>query len=348
MQISAKELGLLLNGIVEGDASVKVSGPSKIEEGTKGTISFLANPKYEHFVYTTESSILLVSKDFKPEKPLSSTLIRVDNVYESVARLLDKFGGDIPQLIGISEDAFIHDESEIQGGVSVGSFSVIEKGAIIGVGSTIYPQVFIGQNAEIGKNVTLYPGVKVFHNCKIGDNCILHANAVIGSDGFGFAPQDDGSFKKIPQLGNVVLEDEVEIGANTVIDRATMGSTIIRKGAKLDNLIQIAHNVEIGEHTAIAAQAGLAGSAKVGKNALIGGQAGIVGHVEIADGTKVQAQSGINKSIKKEGTAVYGSPALDYNNYLRSYAVFRRLPELQQKINALEKQLAELQDLKSK
>jgi len=342
MQISAKELGLLLNGVVEGDASVEVSGPSKIEEGTEGTISFLAHPKYEQYAYTTKSSILLVPKNFKPEKPLSSTLIRVDNVYDSVAQLLDTFEGDIPQLSGVSEDAFIHEEALIGKDVSVGSFCVIGKKTIVGKGSTIYPQVFIDENVEVGENVTLYPGVKIFHASKIGNNCVLHANVVIGSDGFGFAPREDGTYKKIPQLGNVILEDNVEIGANTVIDRATMGSTIIRHGAKLDNLIQVAHNVEVGESTVIAAQAGIAGSTKVGKNAMIGGQAGIVGHVEIADGTRVQAQSGINKTIKKEDTAFYGSPALEYNNYLRSYAVFRRLPELQKKINELEKQLAEL------
>ncbi len=344
MHISAKELGLFLNGIVEGDASVEVTGPSKIEEGLEGTISFLAHPKYEQYAYTTKSSILLVSKDFKPEKPLNPTLIRVDNVYDSVAQLLDKFGGEIPQFAGVAEDIFIHEEASIGKNVSIGSFSVIEKGAIIGAGSKIYPQVYIGGNVILGENVKLYPGVKIFYNCKIGNNCTLHANVVIGSDGFGFAPLSDGSYNKIPQLGNVILEDNVEIGANTVVDRATMGSTIIHKGAKLDNLIQIAHNVEIGESTVIAAQAGIAGSSKIGKNALIGGQAGIVGHVELADGTRIQAQSGVNKSIKKASTALYGSPALDYNNYLRSYAVFRRLPELQQKINALEKRLAELTD----
>ena len=290
MQISAKELGLLLNGIVEGDATVEVSGPSKIEEGKEGTISFLSNPKYEPYAYTTKASILLVSKEFKPDKPLNATLVRVDNVYASVAHLLEKFGGEIPTIKGISDDAFIHTEVKIGENASVGNFSVIKKGAVIGKNAVIYPQVFIDENVEIGDNVKLFPGVKIFHACKIGDNCTLHANVVIGSDGFGFAPQDDGSYTKIPQLGNVVLEDDVEIGANTVIDRATMGTTIIRKGAKLDNLIQIAHNVDVGESTVIAAQAGIAGSTKIGKNALIGGQAGIVGHVQIADGTRVQAQ----------------------------------------------------------
>ncbi len=342
MQISAKELGLLLNGIVEGDADVKITGPSKIEEGKEGTISFLANPKYEQYAYTTNSSILLVSNDFKPEKPIKPTLIRVENVYVSMAQLLEKFGENVPQVEGVSEESFIHEEALIGENVSVGRFSVIEKGAKVGTGSIIYPQVFIGENAVIGENVILYPGVKIYHACKIGDNCIFHANVVIGSDGFGFAPQSDGTYKKIPQLGNVIIEDNVEIGANTVIDRATMGSTIIRQGAKLDNLIQVAHNVEIGASSVIAAQAGIAGSTKIGKNALIGGQAGIIGHIELAEGTKVQAQSGINKSIKKTGSSVYGSPALEYNNYLRSYAIFRRLPELQQKINELEKQLSEL------
>lgn len=344
MQISAKELAQFLGGTVEGDAAVEVSSPSKIEEGTKGTISFLANPKYEHYVYTTECSILLVTNDFKPQQPVRATLVRVENVYDAVAKLLEKFGSEMPKIEGISEEAFIHEEVTIGEDVSVGRFSVIEKNTKVGAGSTIYPQVFIDENVVIGKNVTLYPGVKIFHTCTIGDNCVLHANVVVGSDGFGFAPLADGSYKKIPQLGNVIVENDVEVGANTVIDRATMGSTIIRQGAKLDNLIQIAHNVEVGKNTVIAAQAGVAGSTKIGKNAMIGGQAGIVGHVEIADRTRVQAQSGINKNIKKTDIAFYGSPALEYNDYLRSYAIFRRLPALQRKINELEKQLTELRN----
>ena len=344
MYITAKELGVLLNGILEGDPTISVNGPSKIEEGKKGTISFLANEKYEAHAYSTEASILLVSKSFKPSKSIAATLIRVDDVYASLAVLLDTFGNEINQEIFISGQAYISELADLGEGVSIGHFSVIEKGVKIGKGSTIYPQVYIGEDVEIGAGVTLYPGVKIYFNCKIGANCIIHSNAIIGSDGFGFAPQEDGSFKKIPQVGNVIIEQDVEVGANTVIDRATMGSTVIRAGVKLDNLIQIAHNVEIGTNTAMAAQSGVAGSTKIGKNCMIGGQAGLVGHIKVADRTKIQAQSGINKTIKEAGSALYGSPALAYNEYLRSYAVFRRLPDLQKKISELQKQLDKLQN----
>lgn len=342
MKVSAKKLAQILNGTIEGKPEVEVFGPSKIEEGLEGTISFLSNPKYESFAYTTNSSILLVSKDFKPTAPIKATLIRVDDVYASVAILLDHFGKKEHGFKGISEHAFVDESAELAEDIAVGTFSVINKNANIGAGTVLYPQVFIDENVKIGKGCILYPGVKVYRDCEIGDDCILHANVVIGSDGFGFAPQEDGSFKKVPQIGNVVVESNVEIGANTVIDRATMGSTVIRSGAKLDNLIQIAHNVEVGQNTAIAAQAGIAGSTKIGENCLIGGQAGFVGHIQIADGTKVQAQSGINKSIKKENTAIYGSPAMPYNEYLRSYAVFRRLPDLSRQISDLKKVIENL------
>lgn len=343
MIITAKELSAILSGSVEGDPNVKVDRPSKIEEGGSGTIAFLANPKYERYAYTTTASIILVSKDFKPAKPISATLIRVDDVYACVALLLDKFGNKVEvSQEGISDQAFVHPDASIGNNVSIGLFSIIENGAEVGSNCTIYPQVYIGRNVKIGKNVILNPGVKIYHDSIIGDNCILHSNVVIGSDGFGFAPTEDGSFKKIPQLGNVILEEAVEIGANTVIDRATMGSTIIKAGVKLDNLIQIAHNVEVGSNTVIAAQTGIAGSTKVGENCMIGGQVGIVGHITVADGTKVQAQSGIASKVKKENTSLFGSPAIPYSNFLRSYTGFKQLPELMKKINALEKQVQSL------
>ena len=343
MQIKASELSQLLNGIVEGNPDVLVSKPSKIEEGGEGTISFLANPKYEQYAYSTSASILLVSKDFKPKQAISSTLIRVDDVYASIALLLNQFGQQVKQQTGVDANASIHTAAKVAADVSVGSFAVIEEGATVGEGTIIYPQVYVGKNAKVGKNCILYPGVKIYHECQIGDHCILHANVVIGSDGFGFAPQEDGTYKKVAQIGNVVLEQNVEVGANTTIDRATMGSTIIRAGVKLDNLIQIAHNVEIGANTVIASQSGIAGSTKIGEQCMIGGQVGFVGHITIADGTKVQAQSGINRSIKTPNTAIFGTPAMPYRDYLKSYALFRQFPKLAGKINALEKQLNDLE-----
>ncbi len=339
MQITAAQLCQLLNGKIVGNPEIKVSGPGKIEDAKQGEITFLANPKYEAFAYTTNASVILVKRDFEPKQPIKATLIQVDDVYASIALLLEKFGGGIKSQQGISSQAIVDQTASLGKEISLGHFVVIEENAEIGDNAIIFPQVFVGKNAKIGKNTILYPGVKIQHNCIVGDNCILHSNVVVGSDGFGFVPQEDNSYKKIAQTGNVVIEDNVEIGANSSIDRATMGSTIIRKGAKLDNLIMIAHNVEIGENTVVAAQAGIAGSSKIGKQCMIGGQAGFVGHIKIADGTKVQAQSGINKTINEENTAWYGSPALPYNDYLRSYAAFRKLPELMKKMRELEKRL---------
>ena len=344
MQISATELSQLLDGTVDGDPNVTVSGPSKIEEGMPGTISFLANPKYESYAYQTQASILLVSKTFQPSHPIEATLIRVENVYAAVAFLLEKFNKNHQPFNGVSTKAAIDDEVILGDNISIGIYSVIESGASIGNDTVIYPQVYIGKNVKIGKNVVLHPGVKIYHDCEIGDNCILHANVIIGSDGFGFLPDDQGKFKKIPQIGNVILENNIEIGANTVIDRATMGSTVVREGVKLDNLIQVAHNVEIGENTAIAAQAGIAGSTKIGKNCLIGGQVGFVGHIKVADGSKVQAQSGVAASINEEGKALYGSPAIPYGDYLKSYAVFKQLPSINRQIRALEREIAQLKE----
>lgn len=345
MQIAAKEIAQFLGGELEGDEEALVSRPGKIEEGGEGTITFLANPKYEAHAFEVFSTVLLAQHDFRPgRKVKAKAIIRVADVYDAVRRLLEHFGGQADSSGEISEGAFVHESAVLGNKVSVGVFAVVEARVTVGEGSIIHPQVFLGQNVKIGKGCVLYPGVKIYHDCEIGDHCTLHANVVIGGDGFGFAPQEDGSYRKIPQVGNVVIEDEVEIGANTTIDRATMGSTIIRRGVKLDNLVMVAHNVEMGEHTVVAAQAGFAGSSKVGKHCRIGGQAGFVGHIEIANGTQVQAQSGMAAEVKEENQAFYGSPAMPYRDYLRSYAVFKKLPDLYRKINELEKKIKTVGD----
>lgn len=337
MQISAKELSQLLNGTVEGDPDVLVSQPSKIEEATKDSICFFANPKYEHYVYSTEASIILVSNDFKPSQAVKATMIRVEDVYKSVSFLLEKFAQKNYGQAEISAQASVHPSAKLGENVSVGPFVVIGEGAEIGDNCSIQAQVFIGKNAKLGNDILVEPGVKIYHECVIGDHCILHANVVIGSDGFGFAPEEDGTFKKIAQIGNVVLENHVEVGANTTIDRATMGSTIIRQGVKLDNLIMIAHNVEIGKNTVIAAQSGVAGSTKIGESCMVGGQVGFVGHITVADGVKVQAGTGVSRSVKEEGSTIYGYPHLPYFDYLRSYNIFKKLPQLAKDVDMLKK-----------
>ncbi|MFN7116202.1 MAG: UDP-3-O-(3-hydroxymyristoyl)glucosamine N-acyltransferase [Saprospiraceae bacterium] len=339
MQLSAQEIAQLLNGTVEGNPAVLVSGPSKIEEGGEGTITFLARDNYEEYAYTTTASVLLVSRTFIPKKPITATLIRVDNVYNALSFLLERFGNQLNMTSGVDKTAFVHPDAQLASDVSVGRFSVIEANVQIGAGSYIGDQVYLGKDVTIGKNAVIYPGVKIMYGCRIGDNCVLHSNVVIGSDGFGFAPQEDGSYKKIPQTGNVVIEHNVEIGANCTIDRASIGSTIIRSGVKMDNLVQIAHNVEIGENTVIAAQVGVAGSTKIGKNCRIGGQVGFVGHITVADGTQIQAQSGIASNIKEPNTALFGYPAFAYNDFVRSHAIFKKLPELYKKISELERQI---------
>ncbi len=341
MQISAKEIAQLLGGDLEGDGETPVDRPGKIEEGGEGALTFLGNPKYEEYAYSVRSSVLLTNKSFAPVRPIAaSALIRVDDVYDAVRLLLEKFGNQESSNGQVSESSVVHREATLGKSVSIGACSIVEEGAKIGEGSIVYPQVYIGKNVKIGSGCILYPGVKIYHSCEIGDRCILHSNVVVGGDGFGFAPQPDGSYRKIPQVGNVIIEDDVEIGANTTIDRATMGATIIRRGVKLDNLIMIAHNAEIGADTVIAAQAGIAGSTKIGERCRIGGQAGFVGHIKVADETQVQAQSGIAAHIKEPGQAFYGSPALAYKDYLKSYAVFKKLPDLYKKINDLEKKLS--------
>jgi UDP-3-O-[3-hydroxymyristoyl] glucosamine N-acyltransferase len=340
MQVSAAQLAHILNGKIEGNPDVTVNRPAKIEEAENGTIAFLGNPKYESYAYTTSASILLVSETFQATQAISATLIRVPDVYASVAILLEKFAqAQQTTSVEISAKAAIHASAKIGENSAIGDFTCIEENVVIGSKSIIYPQVYLGKNVKIGTNVTLYPGVRIYQDCEIGDGCILHANVVIGSDGFGFAPTEDGSFKKVPQIGNVIIERNVEIGSNTTIDRATMGSTIIREGVKLDNLIQIAHNVEVGKNTVIASQTGIAGSTKIGENCMIGGQVGIVGHLKIADRTKIQAQSGVAASVTEPNTALYGSPAIGYSNFLRSFAVFKQLPDMMRRLIALEKKI---------
>lgn len=326
MEVSAEVIAQHFNGEIVGDPNVKVSSVAKIEQGKPGNICFLANPKYEQYLYTCKASIIIINREFKPKEPVAATLILVDNAYEAVASLLDLLNTlKRAKRSGKAWSSKCAWSAKLGKGVYVGDFSYIGKKSRVGKDTQIYPQVYVGNDVTIGENCTLYPGVKIYDGCKIGNNCILHANVVIGSDGFGFAPREDGSYKKIPQTGIVVLEDDVEIGSNTVVDRATMGTTLVKRGVKLDNLIQIAHNVEIGENTVIAAQSGVAGSAKIGAQCQIGGQVGISGHITIADKTSIAAQSGIMGSVKKEGEALMGSPAFDLKQYLRSYAMFRKL-----------------------
>jgi UDP-3-O-[3-hydroxymyristoyl] glucosamine N-acyltransferase len=347
MQVKASEICNWVSGDLVGNPDILISGPSKIEEGKSGTISFLANPKYAHYAYSTKSSVLLVEKNFIPEQKVQATLIKVDNVYVALGKLLERFSIDESLETGISDMAFIDPSASIEESACIAAFAYLNKGVNIGERTKIHTNVYLGDGVKVGRDCVIYPGAKIYRGCVIGNNCIIHANAVIGSDGFGFAAKPDGSFNRIPQIGNVVLEDGVEIGSNTCIDRATMGSTLIRKGVKLDNLIQIGHNVEIDEHTGIAAQAGVAGSTKIGKHVMIGGQAGIVGHIQIEDGAKIQAQSGVAGNVKQKNALLYGSPAIEYSNYLKSYAAFKQLPELVKKIRSLEQKLKEIEENKN-
>lgn len=342
MHVTANQIAQILGGTITGDPEVIITGPSKIEVGGTGTITFLSNPKYKEYLYTTTASVVLVSQDFVPDRPVSSTLISVENVYVALGILMEKFDSGISISSGIAATAIIHDSVVIGEGASIDDHVIIKQGAVIGSNVKIYGQVFIGDHVIIGDDVTLYPGVKIYHKCVVGDRSVVHSNTVIGSDGFGFAKNDDGNYKKISQIGNVVIENDVEIGSNVVIDRATMGSTIIKSGAKLDNLIQIAHNVIVGSNTVMAAQTGVAGSVVIGSDCLIGGQVGIAGHLSIADGTLIQAQSGISSTIKGENVKLYGSPAIDYQNYLKSYAYFRKLPDIVQQIRILQSELDKL------
>jgi UDP-3-O-[3-hydroxymyristoyl] glucosamine N-acyltransferase len=343
MQFTAKQIAELINGKIEGNPDVAVSSFGKLEEATEGQLAFLANPKYEEFLYTTKASIIIINTSLEIEKKIDATLIRVLDAYSSFAVILTAYSEMArANLTGIQEPSFIASSAELGENVFVGAFAYLGNHVKIANNVKLYPQVYLGDNVTVGENSILYPGVKIHHDCVIGKNVCIHAGCVIGGDGFGYAPQADGSFKKIPQIGNVIVEDNVEIGANTTIDRSTLGSTIIKDGAKLDNLIQVAHNVEIGMNTVIAAQSGVSGSTKIGKNVMIGGQAGIVGHIIIADGTKINAQSGVGKSIKIPNTAVTGSPAYDYGHALRSQILSRNLPELEKRIKQLEQTIEQL------
>lgn len=342
MVFPAAQIAMLVNGKLEGDASVAVSSFGKIEEAKEGQLTFFANPKYEEFLYTTRASVVIINEAHELKQPVTATLIRVPDAYSAFATLLTKYQEIVQQqLTGIQEPSYIAKTATVGENVFIGAFAYLGEGVTVGDNSKVYPNAFIGDNVSVGKNCVIHPGVKIYHSCKIGDNVVIHAGTVIGSDGFGFAPQADGSFKKVPQIGNVVVESNVEIGANATIDRATIGSTLIKSGAKLDNLIQIAHNVEVGHSTVIAAQAGVSGSTKIGNGVMIGGQAGIVGHIQLGDGAKVNAQSGVSKSIEP-GKAVTGSPAYDYTSALRSQAAARKLPDLEKRVKELEELVKQL------
>lgn len=342
MQFSALQLATMLDGKLEGNPDVKVSNIAKIEEAGEGMLSFIANPKYEEFIYTTNASILIVNESLVIERPIKSTLIRVKDAYSSFALLLEQYRYLTGNKSGIQQPSYIPKSVKMGENVFVGAFAYLGENVVLGNNVKIYPGVYLGDNVIVNNDSILYPGVKVYDNCIVGSRVMLHAGCVIGGDGFGFAPQPDSSYKKVPQIGNVVIHDDVEIGANTTIDRATMGSTVIRQGVKLDNLIQVAHNVDIGTNTVIAAQTGVSGSTKIGQNCVIGGQVGMVGHIHIADGTKINAQSGLSKSITIPNTSLTGSPAYDYKSSLKSQAIFRNLPDLEKRVKELEEMVKQL------
>ncbi|RYY34563.1 MAG: UDP-3-O-(3-hydroxymyristoyl)glucosamine N-acyltransferase [Sphingobacteriaceae bacterium] len=342
MQFTAQQISALLNGTVEGDAMAAVDKLAKIEEAGPGALSFLANPKYEQFLYTTNASAVIVNNDLVLTAPVKATLIRVENAYSAFSILLEQYNTLKLNKSGIEEPSFIHPTATIGNNVYIGAFAYIGPHAKVGDNTKIYPNTYLADNVTVGNNATLFSGVKVYFDCVIGNNAIIHSGAVIGSDGFGFAPNPDGSYKKISQIGNVIIEDDVEIGANTAIDRATMGSTVVRKGVKIDNLVQLAHNVEVGQNTVIAGQAGIAGSTKVGERAVIGGQVGLAGHLTIADGSQFSAQTGVNHSIKEAEKQWGGSPHLPLKDYLRAHVNIRRLPDLEKRISELENIIAQL------
>lgn len=341
MEFTAEMIAGAIGGEVVGDKTATVNTFAKITEGHQGALSFLANPKYEHYIYTTRSSVVIVNRSFEPEQPVPATMIRVEDAYGAFAKLLELYVANKPRRTGISERAAIDPSARLGKDCYVGDFAVVDAGAVIGDNCQIFPQAYIGTKVRIGNNVTINSGVKIYEECVLGNNVTLHAGCVIGADGFGFAPNAQGSFDKIPQIGNVVIEDDVEIGANTCVDRATMGSTLIRKGVKLDNLIQIGHNVVIGENTVAAAQVGIAGSTQVGHNCMFGGQVGIAGHLSIGDNVKAGSQSGIDNNVESNDTRM-GTPSLSGIKFHRSNAIFRNLPELSRTVSRLEKQVAEL------
>ncbi|MEH0157552.1 UDP-3-O-(3-hydroxymyristoyl)glucosamine N-acyltransferase [Limibacter armeniacum] len=340
MEISVKQIAQILGGRVVGDDSAMINTVAKIQEGGQGAISFLANMKYEEFIYTTEVSAVLVSEGFEPKKEVKAALIYTEDAYSAFTALLTEYQRMMSfRKQGREQPSFIHDSAQVGEGEYIGAFAYIGENVKIGSNVKIYPHVYIGDNVEIGDNVILYAGVKVYADCKIGSYCTLQGGAVIGSDGFGFAPQSDGTYKTIPQIGNVILEDHVDIGANTVVDCATMGSTVIKQGAKLDNLIQVAHNAVVGKNTVIASQAGISGSTEVGDNCMLGGQVGLAGHIKVADRTMIAAQSGIAQSVKEPGTKIMGSPAIPSGEHIKAFMVYRKLPDLQRKVAELERKL---------
>jgi len=343
MKFTATQIAGILEGEVEGNPQIAVHKLSKIEEGEKGSLTFLANPKYTSYIYSTKASITIVNKDFIPEQSLSTTLIKVEDAYKSFSKLLEYYNQVKNNKVGVESPSFISESARYGEGFYLGAFSYLGENVKIGNNVKVYPNVYIGDNVTIGDNVMIFAGAKIYSESIIGDNCTIHSGVIIGADGFGFTPNAKGEYSKVPQTGNVILEDNVDVGAGTTIDRATLGSTILRKGVKLDNQIQIAHNVEIGEHTAIAAQTGIAGSTKIGKYCLIGGQVGIVGHITIGDLVKIQAQSGIGRNVKDD-EVLQGSPALNYGDFNKSYVHFKNLPKLVNQISNIEKKVEGEQD----
>src|SRR5690349_7855461 len=342
MEFTIKQISKMLNGQVKGDGEAKITMLAKIQDAKAGQVAFLANPKYESYIYSTNATAVIVRKDFQPKKEIKSALILVDDPYSSFTRLLEEYHRLLSfKKTGVEQPSFIGEGCTIGGDIYRGAFSYIGDKTVVGRNVKIYPHVVIGADCVIGDHTILHPGVKIYAGTRIGANCVIHSGTVIGSDGFGFAPQDDGTYKTIPQLGNVIIEDNVTIGANTVIDCATMfgDSTVIHDGVKLDNLIQIAHNVEIGKNTVIAAQTGVSGSSKVGENCVIAGQVGISGHIQVANNTSIGGKAGISKSLTKEGEKLMGSPGFDFQDYLKSYALFKKLPSLEERLQELEKRL---------
>lgn len=341
MEFSAKQIAEFIHGVIVGDENATVHTFAKIEEGVPGAISFLSNPKYTHYIYETKSTIVLVNKDFEAERPVNATLIKVDNAYESVAKLLTLYEMSKPKKTGIHPLACIDPTAKIGKDVYIDAFAYVGANAVIGDGVALHPHATVCENAVIGENSILYPNVTVYHDCRVGKRCILHAGSVVGADGFGFAPSPEG-YEKIPQIGIAMLEDDVEIGANTCVDRATMGATIVHKGVKLDNLIQIAHNVEVGSHTVMASQVGIAGSTKVGEWCMFGGQVGLAGHIRVGNHVNIGAQSGIPGTVKGDNLTIMGSPAIDAKQFFKSSVIYKKLPDMYQTLNRMEKEIEEL------
>ncbi len=345
MQFTAHEISLLLNGTVEGNPQASINNLAKIEEASAGSLSFLANPKYEQHLYSTGASIVIVNNDLVLTEPVKTTLIRVENAYSAFSVLLEKYNTIKLNKSGVEQPSFVHPSAQVGENCYIGAFAYIGPGVKTGNNCKIYPHAYLADNVTLGNDVTLFPGVIIYFDCVIGSNVIIHSGAVIGSDGFGFAPNPDGTYNKISQIGNVIIENDVEIGSNTTIDRATMGSTIIRKGVKLDNLVQVAHNVEIGSNTVIASQTGISGSTKIGENVVFGGQTGVAGHISVAKGTQVGGKTGITRTIEEEDRKWAGNPVMPYQDYMRSRILITRLPQLEKRIIELEKMIAELRNV---